>query len=509
MTSRFLPTDEQRAASRHVRQFALVEACAGAGKTATIAERFGHTVFGEGTGRAGVLVCAFTREATNELRDRIERRYGPAALRWPHACWTIDELVRHLFEVLARNGLIGSELETVALSTVLDTWQGYEGDVYVSSERQPKRFQTATLGTFRRKGPTVQLRQRTPKKPCYDVKSKRNLLLNGIWTHQDIRDFVVSCLREDRCRLLLSEYVAARWHEVIVDECFDGNDEDTEVWSLLAAHTQRLTLFGDHWQAIYEFRRSDASAVRAWATSQMAPQREPLRLTESHRHSPAMALLCEQARNGSPIALPTWLEGTHPEVDIALGRWWSDLRRSGIRPDQLGSLRSCTHALLEIAYQQVVFGQSTFRGDARAAILIRMVSGDDSLSVFPELSGCLAACSDILDFLKLCQERFEAAGIDTKDFTASYNGSRRGRRGERWGADVDHRLEFARSNPSLSSRRGITIHSAKGREWEHVGVVPNGSLKDRLKEGLSVDDEEDRIVFVGISRARQGVYLLE
>jgi DNA helicase II / ATP-dependent DNA helicase PcrA len=395
------------------------------------------------------------------------------------------------------------------LTTVLDTWQGYDGNVFVSSKRQPKTFQSAVLGTFNGKGPTVRLNSRFPTRPCYDVKAKRAVLLGGTWTHQDIRDFVLSCLKVKACRTALLQYVGARWQEVIVDECFDGNDEDTEIWSQLASATQRLTLFGDHWQAIYEFRRSNATAVRRWAASKTFPEDEPLLLTESLRHSPSMASLCDQARAGLPISLPTWLEGTHPEVEIALGRRWSDLRRSGIRPDRLGSLRCCTHAALEVGYQQLVFGRSAFQGDAHAAVLIGMSPEEDERAVFPDLAGCIIDCSDLRDFLKRCQGRFKTAGIRTKNLASSYNGSRRGSNGPGWAADVEHRLAFAKSNPGLESRRGITIHSAKGREWAHVGIVPNDTLRDQLGAGLSVDEEEDRILFVGISRARHGVYLLD
>ena len=53
----------------------------------------------------------------------------------------------------------------------------------------------------------------------------------------------------------------------------------------------------------------------------------------------------------------------------------------------------------------------------------------------------------------------------------------------------------------------MTIHSAKGREWKHVGLALTDDGKALMAAGLNVDHEEDRILFVGLSRARSGVFL--
>jgi DNA helicase II / ATP-dependent DNA helicase PcrA len=509
----FRPTPEQRAAASHRRSFSLIEACAGSGKTATIAERFGHLVFGKSPVKRGVLVCAFTREATGELRDRIESRFGPASLTWPHACWTIDELARHLFELLATNGLAGHELrELGGLTSVLDSWRGYAGEVWVGESGFP-RYQGPTLGTFKRKGPTVSLKPYPSLTKTYDVSKKRDLLLSGVWTHQDIRLFLLSCLRGKECRQYLQKYITSRWDAFIVDECFDGNAEDVLLWEFMRSSVKSVTAFGDHWQAVFEFRRADVKAVRTWADSKATPDLPAMHLTVSKRHSPEMATLCETARSGTEATiLPSWSPGddVNATPEVVLGRHWANLRLPGVLPDKLGSTFSCTHGILELVYQQVT-GRRLGSGDAQLALILGMQVELDETPIFPDLRDCLSFSPDVVTLISSAHTVFLASKVRTKNFKTSYTASVRSAK-DTWVPDVNDRFDFAKSvhTSGVSGRiRGLTMHSAKGREWNHVGLAPTADLRERFSRPLNVDDEEDRILFVGLSRARTSVYLFD
>ena len=48
---------------------------------------------------------------------------------------------------------------------------------------------------------------------------------------------------------------------------------------------------------------------------------------------------------------------------------------------------------------------------------------------------------------------------------------------------------------------GLTIHQSKGREWSRVGVCLNEQQLAALARGLDVKHEEDRIVYVALTRA--------
>jgi DNA helicase II / ATP-dependent DNA helicase PcrA len=510
---KFNPTPEQRDAATHRRSFVLVEANAGAGKTATIAERFGRLAFSADRAPNGILVCAFTREATGELRKRIESRFGPAALGWPHACWTIDELARHFLEILAAHGLVGRELhEMGGLKVVLDSWHGHpevQFNLVKFGKKSTWKFQSPELGTFNKRPGTLRFANSFDTDKTFDIKNKRTTLLAGTWTHRDIRSFVGSCLGDPHCVDLLKRYVSARWTEVMVDECFDGNDEDIRLWDLLRSAAQRLTLFGDHWQAIFEFRRSDSKAIRAWAKAIEAAEDPVLRLAESKRHTPEMALFCETLRTRKLGIKPTpWVPREHPDLGVILGRRWRDLRIDGVVPDRLGAVNSCTFALLQLAYQQCLRDSGSGVPSSQLALWFGMAA-DDCVDVrLPELRALLGKAENLESFVRVAQAVFKEQGLNTKDFKKSLTGSS-SKGGDEWRSEVQGRFEFARAVVVDPKRRvrGLTIHSAKGREWEHVAVVETADLVERLARRLDVEEEEDRVLFVGLSRARTAVYL--
>lgn len=510
---KFKPTPAQRDAATHRRSFALVEANAGTGKTATIAERFGRLVFSSDRATTGILVCAFTREATGELRKRIESRFGPSVLGWPHACWTVDELARHFLEILAAHGLVGDELrEMGGLKVVLESWHGHpevQFNLVKFGKKSTWKFQSPELGIFNKRPGTLRLANSFDNERAFDIKDKRATLLAGTWTHRDIRSFVCSCLADQRCVDLLKRYVSARWTEVMVDECFDGNDEDIILWDLLRSAAQRLTLFGDHWQAIFEFRRSDSKAIRAWAKANEAAEDPQLRLAESKRHTNEMAELCETLRTRKLGTKPNqWVPGEHPELGVILGRRWRDLRVDGVVPDRLGAVNSCTFALLQLAYQQSLRDSGSGVPYSQLALWFGMAP-DDCVDVrLPEIRALLGKEESLESFVRVAQAAFKAEGLKTKDFKKSLAGSG-SKGGDEWRAEAVGRFEFARAVLVDPKRRvrGLTIHSAKGREWEHVALVETTDMVERLSRRLNVEDEEDRVLFVGLSRARTGVYL--
>ena len=51
----------------------------------------------------------------------------------------------------------------------------------------------------------------------------------------------------------------------------------------------------------------------------------------------------------------------------------------------------------------------------------------------------------------------------------------------------------------------MTIHQAKGQEWDHVGVRLTPGEIGRLTRGLDPDVEADRALYVALTRARYGI----
>jgi DNA helicase-2/ATP-dependent DNA helicase PcrA len=50
---------------------------------------------------------------------------------------------------------------------------------------------------------------------------------------------------------------------------------------------------------------------------------------------------------------------------------------------------------------------------------------------------------------------------------------------------------------------GLTVHQAKGCEWQRVGVALRPSDRDRLSRGLRELEPEDCVIYVALTRARR------
>lgn len=55
---------------------------------------------------------------------------------------------------------------------------------------------------------------------------------------------------------------------------------------------------------------------------------------------------------------------------------------------------------------------------------------------------------------------------------------------------------------------GMTIHQAKGQEWERVAVVVKKAGHEALLAGLDVNKASDRTLYVGMTRARRNLFLV-
>ncbi|WP_366557260.1 ATP-binding domain-containing protein [Pseudonocardia sp. SCN 73-27] len=54
----------------------------------------------------------------------------------------------------------------------------------------------------------------------------------------------------------------------------------------------------------------------------------------------------------------------------------------------------------------------------------------------------------------------------------------------------------------------MTVHQAKGREWQRVGVLLQDSHLVALERGLRLTNATDRLLYVALTRARSETTLL-
>lgn len=488
-------TDQQKSAVRAECDRLFIEAAPGTGKTTVAAERYGVLRFtGTPDRERSISAVSFTRSATGELHRRIRGRWGSTALAWPHRVTTIDSLICDMVEHLLHQGVIRWPRDHTSL-VVLDDWRGHRGYRWLAPGNYRRVATVDSSGRVTSTGRAVTV----ARSGIGNRSDFHGHLEAGHCTHEEVRDIVAAMLRRPAGREKLGEFLASSTAHVVVDEVFDANPLDLALVDLACEAGIACTLVGDPWQALYGFRGARPDRV-----PQLLQQRafDTVELSQSFRfESPRMRQLSADLRDGQSVAL-----GLGDSYDVVLAANWDDLWQG-------------PHNVLPVS-----FGRTTNKTDAAAIVLLdHLVS-----SRFGHSAVFLPEALVLLDLDPLVYRTQGAtvlggvvealAGVDgdapVKALAAlrgamkELGAPRRPRSGD---ADAERR-QVDRLTALASRVRardplvpGMTIHQAKGREWDHVGVRLTDNQVTRLHAGLDRDDEEDRKLYVALTRARYEV----
>lgn len=489
-------TEEQRQAStsRHRRLF--IEANPGSGKTTVAAERYGILRF-DGTPEESraIMAVSFTRSATSELNRRIRERWGRKATGWPHGVMTIDSLVCDIVHHLLRCGLIRWLGDHRTLQ-VLDDWRGHQGYRWLTPSNSFRRVVTLDGNA---QLTSVARRVTLPGLGFGNKGIFHGHLALGRCTHEDIRAVLASALRMPALTEAVTMFLASSVAHMVVDEVFDANSLDLTLVTLACDADVCVTLVGDPWQALYGFRGARPDLVPNVMTQRNFAS---LPLSQSFRfQSAAMKSLSEALRKSDPLSVA--MGGDH---DVALASTWETLWTGP------------NHVL------PLSFGRTTNQNDAAAIVLL------DHLvrSHFSERAIFLPEALVLLGLdLDTYREQgstvlggvVETLASGTPDHAANALHHLRNAvkelgavRRPRVGSGNNEQRQVGRL-ASLAARLqstrplvpGMTIHQAKGREWDYVGVQLSPTEVAHLGVGLDPQVEKDRALYVALTRARYGV----
>lgn len=483
-------TPEQLVASASETPHVFIEAGPGSGKTRIAAQRFGAQRFSPSRAldSRSVVAVSFTRAATWELRQRVLRVWGPSALVWPHRIVTLDTIICELLHDLLYARLIiwpnGHQILQVE-----DSWNMLAPATWCRDEYSlVLNAGIITLRTLR----TVEAAQRNP------VPAIKQLVDGGICTHGDVRDVLEQALSDDKLKAYASERLASRIRALIVDEVFDANDLDLSLIELAIDAGLHVTLVGDPWQALYVFRGADPEAVLELIERKQATT---YALTESFRWStPAQRKLADDLRQGRGVTLARpELDGTTAEVDVVLGLRWKQLWSAGERILPLafsspkGTAEEAAATLLLNHETRRAFGlDATYLHDS--LIRLAITDGDMTRQLQERLQ-------DILEIL-CTPEKGSAKAAYEKLAILIKSVSPRPLRPVH--ANYTARLDLIRSHIMHTGQPilGLTAHQAKGREWDRVAVQLLSPEREALLNGLNVEVERDRKLYVACTRAR-------
>lgn len=488
MRSLPVPTSSQTDAARHTSLRLLIEAGPGTGKTFTAAERFGQLAHARSPspGR-GVFVLSFTVSATNAISRAITRRWGGDATRWPNAVRTIDSLFRDLLEYLLRQGHVTWPGGHQRINAI-DRWTNLQA-VHGAN---PIAWKPALVDR------QVVCRRIRVSSGARAVTAKKRLLPQlhaGDCTHESIRELVLTAIEANDVRHAAISYLGTICSHVIVDEVYDADATDLELVELLIAAGISVTAIGDPWQAVYGFRQATPIDVDQTLGNL---EFDRVELAECFRfvgdeHAAAM----RELRGGQPCMLTPV---TDPDVVLA-AEWrplWSLPPR--VLPLSFGQVGTKLDALLVLLLDHYArhcrLPHARLTGSA-----IGMLGGD--ADAIRQLGA--EAFPPVLEMISRGDYEFalqELSELPKRHLAAAKKLAVGARQRQR------HlpRLEWLATRLGYDGQHtpGLTIHQAKGHEWDLVALVMTDDDHSGLISGLDRSNPDHRRLYVGLTRARIG-----
>jgi DNA helicase-2/ATP-dependent DNA helicase PcrA len=473
----------------------FIEAAPGAGKTTVAAERYGVLRYiGSSRSRRSITAVSFTRSATGELYRQVRGRWGSTALMWPHAVITIDTLICNMVEHLLREGVIQWPGGHRALE-VLDDWRGHRG------------YRWLPAGSYRRVGHVddsglVTSQGRLMRDPGLAIGSRADFhhhLENGLCTHEVVRQVLAGVLRQPARRGAVADYLSSSMAHLVVDEVFDANRLDLELVDLACESDIAVTLVGDPWQALYGFRGARPESVPGVLTRWGF---DSLPLSHSFRfQSEEMRTLGAELRDGRPVALTGG-----EDYDVVLGSQWDDLWQASERvlPLSFGRTANKTDAAAIVLLDHLVYGSfgqhAIFLPEALVLLsLDREIYRTEGARALGRVVEILSGPGDEAPVRALAALRQSMKDLGAQRRPPTGRGDSEQRQIDRMAALAVRVRSGGRLVP------GMTIHQAKGREWDRVGVKLRESDIQRLANGLDSADEGDRALYVALTRAKYTV----
>ncbi len=534
---------EQREVALAARGPVCVLAGAGTGKTRAVAHRIAYAVATGMVDPARVLAVTFTTRAAGELRGRLRqlgaavpdagmghvqaRTFHAAALRqlthfWPStvggpAPAVIDSKIGLLAEAARRIRLSPGlpELRDAAAEIEWAKVTQLRPDDYLPASSQAGRtppFPPATLARLY---------------AAYEaLRRERNLV-----DFESVLELTAAILAENPAA---AQEVRDRYSYFVVDEYQDVNPLQKLLLEMWAGDRDDICVVGDPRQTIYSFAGATPSYLTGFAAEY--PDATVIRLVRNYRSTPQVVALANRlsgagARSaGAPLVaqrpagpVPEFTEyGDEQEEAAAVARQAAALIRSGTPASEIAVLvrinaqtQGHEQALADAGVPFQLRGAERFfdRAEVRKAVaLLRsaarsaMTGEHPASQVRPVLSG-LGLSGEIPAGRGLARDRWEslqALAQLADDFFAAAPQATLG--------DLAAELALRSETGQAPAMGGVTLaslHAAKGLEWDAVFLpgLADGIMPIVYAQTDQAIEEERRLLYVGVTRARERVFL--
>ena len=258
--------EDQRLAAKMTKGPLLIVAGPGTGKTRTLSHRLAHLIMDHDVLPQQCLAITFTRRAASELTDRIARllpnqaKYLTVTTFHGLGMSMLQEQGQRLdlpvpLQVAGRNQCLELVQETMSLPL-----------------RKATRF-LADVSKWKRSNPTSATDSQTP------IGNYQQHLQSRGWV--DLDDLIVMSVRGLDANPDLVKFYQDRYQWICVDEYQDIDSAQYQLIKLLAPQAGNLCVIGDPDQAIYSFRGADVQYFQKFQEDY--PSAQVVQLTRNYR----------------------------------------------------------------------------------------------------------------------------------------------------------------------------------------------------------------------------------
>jgi DNA helicase II / ATP-dependent DNA helicase PcrA len=528
--------DDQRAAATAPRGPVCVLAGAGTGKTRTITHRIAHLVRTGHVAPGQVLAVTFTARAAGEMRTRLRalgvagvqaRTFHAAALRqlryfWPRVVggppWQLVDGKLRIVGLAAGRAKMGTDAATLRDLAGEIEWAKA---CLIAPADYP-----ATVARLRRDVPGPAEQVAAVYAGYEEAKTAAELL-----DFDDLLLHVAGALEEHRD---IAEEFRDRYRCFVVDEYQDVTPLQQRVLDGWLGQRDDLTVVGDANQTIYTF--AGASPKYLLEFPRRFPEAIVVRLQRDYRSTPQVVSCANTligAARDRPAGTRLRLVGQRPsgpdpdftehDDEVAeASAVATRIRRmvaEGVPPSEIAVLfrvnaqsETYEQALTEAGVPYQVRGGERFfqRPEIRRAMSVIRIAGagsgalvDDVRAVLapvglsPEPPGGAAQRAQWESLLALVELAEELVAVEPEADL------------RRFATELETRADAAHP-PTVQGVTLASLHAAKGLEWDIVFLVGlvDGTLPIQHADGDEhAIEEERRLLYVGITRARRQVLL--
>lgn len=528
----------------------VVRACPGSGKTYSVAMRLKSILDSWDKVNKGVAVLSFTNVAWREIQSKLTLHQGVfTELKYPHFLGTIDSFINNFIFLPFGHLALKCDKRPVMVGEPHNPWRPRRYDMDYDG-----LFDAVTLDMSGSLTPTLPMQDYRFKWKKENgenaahvgnlLKMKQKYWLRGYATQQDANYFTVQLLE---AYPQLAKEIASRFPVVILDEAQDTSEVQMKILDMLiASGLEEVMLVGDPDQAIFEWNNASPALFE---TKHTAWQSNSIQVNSNRRSS---QVICDATAKLAGYDLPpTAISedvasfGVLPTIWHYAGRNYQELIDEFLILCKSHQIEISKDNVAVLCRSKSIVNDISCKGEVRNFVdippfLYRLLRScflyqkgkvQEAIKDFERIFYCLQNDSIIFDknaFQEFINglDRFQyrktlvqmlsmapSVELTLKDWVIAFNQLLASKTIKSL-SSVDFEgltvSSLFRKDDEQQDYRLDTVHGAKGETFEAVMLI----LKQKGASGpyyrtmldqhkKTQDEEELRIVYVGITRPRK------